>query len=240
MLREPTLTLPGPRAPRGTHSHPSLTALGLPPWWPQEGHGRSQGVRVMQTPAKWESRARQGFSRGRPADMARGTSLLPCFSPPRLDSELTGFPVPTCGAQGCYAKAPRHGPVGHPIGQGWRGDGASPFPAGRGSFPWTPQALGTAKLPRKPPELGRWWRRKAGRLPPKRRCVWPCHRASVVAGAAGPGQKNQQLTGPPGWGPGHLEERGPCHMTHGHNSVSGESGDRSAGPRALVTVSALA
>lgn len=47
--------------------------------------------------------------------------------------------------------------------RGGEGDGARPLAVSRGGLPWTPQAPGTTKPPRKPPELGWRRRRKAGR-----------------------------------------------------------------------------
>lgn len=178
-----------------------------------EGHGN--------TSAKGESRARQGCSRGRPTPAARG----PLPAAPLLPS--APFPFPPAGPQDATRRPPDAGRPSAPSGGAGRGAGRVPLPSAEVAC----RGLPRHRAPRNP--LGSplsWDGGGGGRLadpPLKRLCV------AVPPGAGGgrgswaqaEAQAAYRATwvGPPGG-------REPCHMTRGHNSVSGECRAPSAGP----------
>lgn len=121
----------------------------------------------------------------------RGSRPPPC----RPASPLRAVPIPTCGAPGCHAKASRWGPTVRPIGRGGEGGGARPLAVSRGGLPWTPQAPGTTKPPRKPPELGWRRRRKAGRPSAETAVCGRAARRRRWPGQLGPGGGTGSLRG---------------------------------------------
>lgn len=140
-----------------------------------EGHGN--------TSAKGESRARQGCSRGRPTPAARG----PLPAAPLLPS--APFPFPPAGPQDATRRPPDAGRPSAPSG------GARPLAVSRGGLPWTPQAPGTTKPPRKPPELGWRRRRKAGRPSAETAVCGRAARRRRWPGQLGPGGGTGSLRG---------------------------------------------